>query len=105
MVLALVLAFSTSACSSRLPKAKTAEHAISKYFKKYGKEYKETDFGKYAIDEVEVNKLTEMQRGMAQAISFISLGDGEIVYKVSVTLTHQTIRWKVTAWENLGKAE
>ena len=100
-----MLALTSSACSSRIPKPKTAQHAILKYFKKYGKTYKDTDFGKYSVDEVEISKLTELQNGVAQAITFISLGDGEIVYKASVTLTHQTIRWRVTAWENLGKAE
>ena len=104
----LLVAFSLTfapACAQRLPSQKTAQSSIKRYFSKYGRTYENTDFGEHKVDEVEVNEINELQHDLARAIAFVSLDNGEIVYKVAATLEKKTIRWKVVSWENLGKAE
>lgn len=103
-LIALVLVFATPACSQRLPKPKTAQGTIKSYFKGYGKDYKESDFGQHKIDDIEISSIKELQHGMVLVEAYISLGDGDVVYKVGATLLKKTLRWKVISWENLGRA-
>lgn len=105
LVAIVLFATTVIACQQRLPSQKAAESSIKRYFKKYGRTYENTDFGDHQVDEVEVNEISELQHDLAQATAFVSLDDGDIVYKVAATLEKRTIRWKVVSWENLGKAE
>jgi len=107
ITIALLITFfslSTTACAQRMPKAKTAQNTLKSYFKGYGGDYKETEFGQYPIDEIEVSSITELQHGVVWVEAFVSLDEGNIVYKVGVALEKKTIRWKVLSWENLGRA-
>ncbi len=101
----LLLIFSTTtACSQRRPRPESAKSAIKSYFKSYGKKYKESDFGEHKLDEIEVSEIIELQHGMALVEAYVSLSDGDIVYKVGATLLKKTLFWRVISWENLGKA-
>ncbi len=95
---------STAACSQRMPKPKTAQGVIKSYFKDYGKKYKDSDFGQHKVDDVEVNAIQELQHEMVLVIAYVSLGDGDIVYKVGATLLKKTLFWRMLSWENLGRA-
>ncbi len=101
----VLLSFLTiNGCAKRLPKPKTASGAIESYFKKYGKKHKASDFGQHEFDEVEITSIEELQHDMVYVQAFVSLGDGDIVYKVGATLLKKTLRWRVISWENLGRA-
>ncbi len=94
----------TISCSQRMPKPRTAQGAIKSYFKGYGRDYKDSDFGQYDIDDIEISEIFELQHGMVLVIAYVSLGDGDVVYKVAATLLKKTIRWRLLSWENLGRA-
>jgi len=101
----VMLALSLGACAQRLPSPNSAQGVIKSYFKSYGKKFENSDFGEHKIDEVEVSEIVELQHDIARATAYVSLDDGEIVYQVGATLVKKTFRWKMTSWENLGKAE
>lgn len=103
--LALCLLIATLlACTGRLPQPKTAAHAVEKYFKKYSNRYEESDFGKFRVDEVEVSKVEDSQHHLAHVEAYVSLGDGDVIYKVRATMIRTSFRWKVISWENLGRS-
>ena len=107
VIIFLLLAFfsvTTLACAQRMPKPKTAQAAIKSYFRGYGNDYKDSDFGQYDIDDIEISEIIELQHGMVLVIAYVSLGDGDVVYKVAATLLKKTIRWRLLSWENLGRA-
>jgi hypothetical protein len=104
IILSLMLASFTTGCAQRLPKAETAQGSLKSYFKGYGGEFKASDFGQHKVDDVEVNNVQELQRGLAWVEAFVSLDNGTVVYKVGATLEKKTFRWKVISWENLGRA-
>ncbi len=100
----VALSGSLVACGARLPKPKTAQGALKSYFKSYGKDYKASDFGQFKVDKVEIADITERQKGMVAVEAYISLGDGDVIYKVRATLLKKTLYWRVISWENLGKS-
>ena len=100
--LVLVLGFLVS-CGGRIPSPQTAHGKVQKYFQKYGKRYKNSDFGQHKLERVEISSVQEIQKNMAEAEAFAYLADG-VVYKVRVILRKKTFGWKVISWETLGKA-
>ncbi len=102
--LLILLSFSLAACSQRMPRPKTAQGVIKSYFKGYGRDYKDSDFGQHKIDEIEISSIKELQHEMVYVEAYVSLDEGNIVYKVGATLLKKTIFWKLISWENLGKA-
>lgn len=88
-------------CGSRLPSPQTAHKLVQKHFQKYGKKYKESDFGKYSLEKVEIVGVQEMQKNMANVEAYTYLGDGT-VYWVGLTLQKKTFGWRSVAWETLG---
>ncbi|MBI2067333.1 MAG: hypothetical protein HYT77_04910 [Deltaproteobacteria bacterium] len=101
-LLLIPLLFVVSGCGGRTPSPETSQRVIAKTFKKYGKKYNETDFGKYAIDRVEVAHTEELQSKLASVETFIYLNEGP-VYRVRSTLVKKAFGWRHRSWENLGK--
>lgn len=95
--------FILAACGGRLPSPKTSERVITKHFKKYGKKYKESDFGRYKVEKVEIDQIEEIQKNMASVEAFTYLSEGSSVYRVRVTLQRKALGWRYQSWENLGK--
>ncbi len=74
---------------------------VTKYFQKYGKKYKESDFGKHPVQKVEIVKVEGIQKDLAQAEAYTYLQEGP-VYWVRVILQKKTFGWKSISWEKLG---
>ena len=87
-------------CGGRVPSPQTAHDIIQKQFVKYGKKYKETDFGK-GLQKVEIVQVQELQKNLAGVEAYLHLGD-TLTYRVWVTLQKKPFGWKQAAWENLG---
>jgi hypothetical protein len=100
----ITLSLSLTACSQRMPKPQTAQGIVKSYFKGYGKDYQDSDFGQHKVDKVEISSIKELQHEMVYVEAYVSLDEGEIVYKVGATLLKKTLFWKLISWENLGKA-
>ncbi|MBI2083377.1 MAG: hypothetical protein HYT76_07375 [Deltaproteobacteria bacterium] len=98
-----VCLFILTACGGRLPSPHTAERVVTKHFKKYGKKYKETDFGRYKVEKVEIDHIEEIQKNLASVEAFTYLAEGSSVYRVRVTLQRKALGWRYQSWENLGK--
>ena len=82
----LILAFLVSlalsgveGCGGRLPSPKTAHKVIQKHFQKYGRKYKESDFGKHPVEKVEIFEVTEVQKDLAEALAYVALEGGSTV--------------------------
>lgn len=91
------------ACGGRAPSPQTAHGKVEKHFRKYGKKYKDSDFGKHKLDRIEISSIREIQKNMAEVEAFAYLADG-VVYKVRAICRKRTFGWKVISWETLGKA-
>lgn len=103
IALFLCLGFFISAgCAGRVPSNATSQKVIKKHFKKYGKKYKETDFGQHLVKTVEAGEISELQRKLAAVDAFVYLEEGS-VYQVRVLLAKKAFGWKVESWENLGR--
>ncbi|MDO8644159.1 MAG: hypothetical protein Q7S00_04230 [bacterium] len=101
-VFLILVAFLFVSCGGRLPAPETAQKMTVRYFKKYGKKQKETDFGRYKVTKVEIDKMREVQKGIAEVEAFVVLGDGQAVHKVNMLAKKKAFRWKVQSWEDLG---
>ena len=99
--LVLIPALPFLSCGERLPSPRSAERIITRHFHSYGKKFKESDFGKHKLERVEVREIREMQKGMAEVESYLTLKEGP-VYWVRVSLRKKTLGWKYLAWETLG---
>lgn len=88
-------------CGGRVPSPQTSHNVLQKHFKKYGKKYKESDFGRQAVERVEIEEIRELQRNMAEVAANVHLAGG-FAYRVRVTLQKKTFGWRALAWENLG---
>ena len=100
----LLLLFVTPVLNcSRVPSATSAHHLVKKHFDRYGKKYTLTDFGKFAVDKVEIIEIRELQKGIAEIMAFVILDENGGVYKVRATVIKKVI-WKIESWENLGSS-
>lgn len=100
---ALALLFTLASCGGRTPSPQSAHGKVQKYFRKYGKKVKNSDFGQHKVERVEISSIKEIQKNMAEVEAFAYLADG-IVYKVRVICRKKTFGWRVISWETLGKA-
>lgn len=101
LCLLICLLWLVGGCGSRLPEPATSQRVIAKHFKKYGKKYKETDFGHSKVTQVEISGTEEIQKDLAVVDAFTYLSDGP-VYRVRVTLRKKAFGWRYVQWENLG---
>lgn len=89
-----------SACSGRLPKAKTAGHVIDHYFHKYGREFKTSDFGKGKVEKVDVFEMEELHKNLAAVTAEVKFSDGPS-YMVRCVLEKKSFGWRFVSWERL----
>ena len=101
IILVFVGLFFLTACSGRVPSPKLSHKIIQKHFVKYGKKYKESDFGKHKLDKVEIGQTQEIQKNLAEVEAYVYLKEGP-VYWVGVTIQKKPFGWKALTWETLG---
>ncbi len=97
----ILIVLLSSSCTGRIPSPTVAHKSVTKYFQKYGKKYKESDFGKHPVQKVEIVKVEGIQKDLAQAEAYTYLQEGP-VYWVRVILQKKTFGWKSISWEKLG---
>ncbi len=88
-------------CAGRLPAPKTSQRVLKHHFHHYGKQFKETAFGKSKVREVEILDTEEIHKNLVTVTAFVTLEDGD-VFKVRVTLERGSFGWRYVSWENLG---
>ncbi|HSA59235.1 MAG TPA: hypothetical protein VLJ37_06075 [bacterium] len=99
----VLLVFFVVSCGGRVPSPQTAHGKVQRHFQKYGKKYKESDFGRSKLERVEIGSVREIQKKLAEVEAYAYLSDGT-VYRVRVTLRKKTFGWRVVSWETLGRA-
>lgn len=100
-ILFLFILIAFSSCASRTPNTHTAEKIIHKYFKKYAKKYPESEFGKAAVEKIEVGTIQESQRRVAQAQANLSLSSGEQISILMGFIYKAPLGWRAQSWEKL----
>ena len=85
-----------------MPSAQRSQHLIEKHFKKYGRKYKDSDFGKYPVQKVEISSISELQHHLAEVEAFTILSGEGGAYKIRATLEKKTLGWKLLSWESLA---
>lgn len=103
VALVFLVMFVIASCGGRTPSPQSAHGKVQKHFQKYGKKYKESDFGRSRLERVEIGSVREIQKRLAEVEAYAYLADGT-VYRVRVTLRKKTFGWRVISWETLGKA-
>lgn len=91
-----------TACGGRMPSPQTAQKVTTKYFKKYGKKHRWSDFGQFRIEKVEIGEIQELQRNLVEVEAFTYLSEGGPVHRVRLQMQKKTFGWRTLAWENLG---
>lgn len=99
LLITAVMILSVTSCA-RMPKAKTAEKKIYKFFHKYGKKYPDTIYGTMPVKSVEVTDMEEIHKHFISADAFLMLGETEVA-KINATLERKALRWRVVSWENV----
>lgn len=88
-----------ASCGGRTPtQARTAEIA-KKYFKKYGKKYKESSFGTNPVTAVEVKDVQELQKNIANGFLLVKLTDGSELPVIMTLIRKPPLGWRTTSWE------
>lgn len=100
--LVVALSLLLTSCGGRLPSPNRAQHLIQKYFTKYGKKNRDTDFGHHKITKVEISAINELQKHIVEVEGFTMLADDGGVYQIRATMEKKAFGWKVLNWENLG---
>lgn len=100
MTLLLLVPFVSINCSGgRSPSPKSAQSITKRFFKNYGKKYKESVFAHKAVSDVGVNGVREQSRHVAEIDAFVDLKSGER-HRVLVTVKKTPpIGWNVISWE------
>lgn len=98
LILAAVL---LTACGGRLPKTKSSENTIERYFHRYGHKYKGSDFTIYKIESVRVIDAQEIHKGLVAIMAEVKLIGGP-TYMVRCTMEKKTFRWKLMSWERMS---
>jgi hypothetical protein len=88
-----------AACGGRTPsQARTAEIA-KKYFKKYGKKYKESSFATNPVTDVEVKDVQELQKNIANGFMLVKLTDGSELPVIMTLIRKPPLGWRTSGWE------
>ena len=95
----LILSLCLAACGGRVPsQAKTASIA-QKYFKKYGKKFKESPFATNKVSAVEVKDIQELQKDIATSFLLIKLADGSEIPVIMTMIRKPPLGWRTSGWE------
>jgi len=99
IVIVLMSFFLVSGCA-RVPRPKTSEHVLNGYFHKYGRKFKESDFGKYKVDHVNIFYTEEIHKNMVAVTAEILFKEGPS-QNVRAILQRKTLGWRIISWERL----
>lgn len=100
IILLLVASLFIATACARVPSTKTSHHVIEKYFHKYGKHYKKSDFGINQIESVSVIETKEIHKQLAAVTAEVKLQNGPI-YMVRCMIERKTLGWYLASWERL----
>lgn len=97
ILLFLLIAFTTSC--ARMPSTERSAKILRSSFKKYGKKYPDTVYGKSHVKEVEITSRTEVHKHLVSVEAFITLEDGT-VQRIYATVERGPMGWRFISWEN-----
>jgi hypothetical protein len=97
----LILVFLLPACAGRTPSNAKTAHLSKKYFNKYGKKYKETDFFNNKVKSVEIKRTEELQKNVATSFVLLDLADGKDVPVILTMIRKFPMGWRITGWERV----
>lgn len=100
-LIALCLLILTTACSGRVPTAKTAQRVSKSYFKSYGRKFKSSDFGYHNLRQVTVNSVEEISYRLALADVHVSFLDGTAGRALLRLERKFPQGWTVVSWERV----
>ena len=99
LALLLIFAFAQVGCGTRTPsQAKTARIAKG-FFNKYGKKYKETEFGQGKVSQVEVKEVRELQKNVSTSFMLVKMDTGSEIPIIMTLIRKPISGWKTTSWE------
>lgn len=100
MLCALIVAtvFFAVSCA-RTPTVSRSKEIIKTHFKKYGKKYPETIYGKSKVAEVDITSTSEIHKHLVSVRAFITMKAGE-VQRIYATLEKKASGWHLVSWEN-----
>lgn len=101
ILLGLTILFLSAGCAQRAPSPQTAHTKLTKYFQKYGKKYKNSEFGRHPVGKIEIASVREIQKKLAEADAYVALLNGP-TYGVRAIFERKALGWKIVSWENLG---
>ena len=97
---AIIIPAMGSSCA-RQPSSARSEKIIKSHFKKYGKKFKQSDYGSNPVDKVEVRSQQEIHKKLVAIEAFITLKDGTVKL-IHATVEKGPIGWRFVSWENAG---
>ncbi|MBF0491980.1 MAG: hypothetical protein HQM15_04290 [Deltaproteobacteria bacterium] len=100
ILLLILIAFAS--CAGRTPNNHTAEKIIKHYFKKYAKKYPNSEFGRTAVEKIEISSVQENQKNVAHAQAKLILSNGEQVPILMGFLYKAPLGWRAQGWEKLS---
>ena len=95
----LLLSLSLVACGGRVPSQPKTASIAQKFFKKYGKKYKESIFASNPVSSVEVKDVQELQKDIATSFLLVKLADGSEVPVVMTLIRKPPLGWRTNGWE------
>jgi len=98
-IIILIAASFLMASCARQPSQARSMSIIKHHFKKYGKEYPDTIYGKSVINDVEITSQEEIHKHLVAVEAFLTLKDGT-VKRVYVSIEKGPLGWRFVSWEN-----
>jgi len=101
MLVVLVICLSTFSAAScaRQPSHVKSAKIIKSYFKKYGRRYPKTIYGKTHISNIDIISEGEIHKGLVSVEAFITMNDGT-VRRIRMTIKKGSFGWRYVSWEN-----
>ncbi len=99
MLLLICLAFLAAGCADRTPSPPKTANIAKGYFKRYGKKYKESEFGQSKVSQVEVKEVRELQKNVATAFLLVKLENGSEIPAIMTLIRKLPGGWRTTSWE------
>lgn len=86
------------ACGGRTPSTSHTASIAKKYFTKYGKKYRDTDFAG-RIATVEVKEVRELQKNVATSFVLLKMENGTEIPVIMTVIKKMPTGWRTTSWE------
>lgn len=99
IAVALLVSITMLIGCARVPSTKRTSHIINTYFKKYGKKYHDTVYGKSHVKEVDVRSIQEIHKHLVAVEAFITMESGDVT-RISATIEKGPLGWRFISWEN-----